>query len=53
MSATGIDITPMLPDLILLEGARLFSECWRQNQADRVAKIYWERCQSALVSTED
>ncbi|MEG4862684.1 MULTISPECIES: AAA family ATPase [unclassified Microcoleus] len=30
------------------EAARLFSECWRQNQADRAAKIYWERCQSAL-----
>jgi len=29
------------------EAARLFSECWRQNQGDRVAKIYWERCQSA------
>ncbi|MEG4235232.1 hypothetical protein QUA40_24475 [Microcoleus sp. Pol11C3] len=35
------------------EAARLFSECWRQNQGDRVAKIYWERCQSGLVSTED
>ena len=32
------------------EAARLFWECWRQNQGDRVAKIYWERCQSALVS---
>ncbi len=32
------------------EAARLFSECWRQNQGDRAAKIYWERCQSALVS---
>jgi PAS domain S-box-containing protein len=32
------------------EAARLFSECWRQNQGDRVAKIYWERCESALVS---
>ncbi|MEG4577432.1 AAA family ATPase [Microcoleus sp. N3A4] len=30
------------------EAARLFSECWRQNQGDRVAKMYWERCQSAL-----
>ncbi|MEG4207492.1 AAA family ATPase [Microcoleus sp. Pol7_A1] len=30
------------------EAAWLFSECWRQNQGDRVAKIYWERCQSAL-----
>ncbi|MEG3897934.1 MULTISPECIES: AAA family ATPase [unclassified Microcoleus] len=30
------------------EATRLFSECWRQNQGDRVAKIYWERCQSAL-----
>ncbi|MEG3840306.1 AAA family ATPase [Microcoleus sp. herbarium14] len=37
----------------LAEAARLFAECWRQNQGDRVAKIYWERCQSALVSTED
>ncbi|MEG4394639.1 AAA family ATPase [Microcoleus sp. BROC3] len=32
------------------EAARLFSECWRQNQGDRAAKIYWERCESALVS---
>jgi PAS domain S-box-containing protein len=32
------------------EAARLFWECWGQNQGDRVAKIYWERCQSALVS---
>ncbi|MEG4092637.1 AAA family ATPase [Microcoleus sp. Pol12B4] len=32
------------------EAARLFSECWRHNQGDRAAKIYWERCQSALVS---
>jgi hypothetical protein len=32
------------------EAARLFSECWRQNQGDGVAKIYWERCQSALVT---
>jgi PAS domain S-box-containing protein len=32
------------------EAARLFSECWRQNQGDRVAKIYWERCQSALAT---
>jgi hypothetical protein len=32
------------------EAARLFWECWRQNQGDRVAKIYWERCESALVS---
>jgi class 3 adenylate cyclase len=34
----------------LFEAARLFSECWRQNQGDSVAKIYWERCQSALVT---
>ncbi|MEG5039955.1 MULTISPECIES: AAA family ATPase [unclassified Microcoleus] len=34
----------------LAEAGRLFSECWRQNQGDRVAKIYWERCQSALMS---
>ncbi|MEG4805768.1 AAA family ATPase [Microcoleus sp. ARI1-B5] len=34
----------------LFEAARLFSECWRQNQGDRVAKIYWERCESALVT---
>jgi hypothetical protein len=32
------------------EAARLFSECWCQNQGDRAAKIYWERCQSALVT---
>ena len=32
------------------EAARLFWECWRQNQGDRAAKIYWERCQSALVT---
>jgi hypothetical protein len=32
------------------EAARLFAECWRQNQGDRPAKIYWERCESALVS---
>ncbi|EGK88099.1 adenylate/guanylate cyclase [Microcoleus vaginatus FGP-2] len=32
------------------EAAGLFSECWGHNQGDRVAKIYWERCQSALVS---
>jgi hypothetical protein len=32
------------------EAARLFWECWRHNQGDRVAKIYWERCESALVS---
>ena len=32
------------------EAARLFWECWRHNLGDRVAKIYWERCQSALVS---
>ncbi|MEG4446059.1 AAA family ATPase [Microcoleus sp. AT9_B5] len=30
------------------EAAWLFSECWRLNQGDRIAKIYWERCQSAL-----
>jgi PAS domain S-box-containing protein len=34
----------------LFEAARLFSECWRQNEGDSVAKIYWERCQSALVT---
>jgi len=34
----------------LFEAARLFSECWRQNPGDSVAKIYWERCQSALVT---
>ena len=34
----------------LFEAARLFSECWRQNPGDGVAKIYWERCQSALVT---
>ena len=32
------------------EAARLFSECWRHNQGDRAAKIYWEHCQSALVT---
>ena len=32
------------------EAARLFSECWRHNQDDRAAKIYWQRCQSTLVS---
>jgi len=32
------------------ETPRLFSECWRQNQGDRAAKIYWERCQSGLVN---
>jgi len=32
------------------EAARLFSECWRQNQGDRAAKIYWERCESALAT---
>ena len=32
------------------EAARLFWECWRHNQGDRAAKIYWERCESALVS---
>ena len=33
-----------------VETPRLFSECWRQNPGDSVAKIYWERCQSALVT---
>jgi hypothetical protein len=32
------------------EATLLFSECWRHNQDDRAAKIYWERCQSALVT---
>ena len=32
------------------EAARLFWECWRQNQGDRAAKIYGERCQSALAT---
>ena len=32
------------------EAMWLFSECWRHNQGDRAAKIYWERCQSALVT---
>lgn len=27
------------------EAGRLFAECWHRNQGDRVAKIYWERCQ--------
>ena len=40
---------------IYLEGkcaevAWLFAECWGQNQDDRAAKIYGERCQSALVT---
>ncbi len=29
----------------LAEAARLFADCWHQNQGDRVAKIYFERCQ--------
>jgi len=32
------------------EAAWLFWECWRYNQGDRAAKIYWERCQSPLVT---
>ena len=32
------------------EATRLFSECWRHNQGLSAAKIYWERCQSALVT---
>jgi len=32
------------------EVAGLFAECWRHNQDDRAAKIYWERCQSALAT---
>ena len=32
------------------EAARLFWECWRHNQGVSAAKIYWERCQSALVT---
>ena len=32
------------------KAARLFWECWRQNQGVSAAKIYWERCESALVS---
>ncbi|MEG4178582.1 adenylate/guanylate cyclase domain-containing protein, partial [Microcoleus sp. S13_C3] len=34
----------------LAKAARLFEECWRQNPGDAVAKMYWERCQSALVT---
>ncbi|MEG3901568.1 AAA family ATPase [Microcoleus sp. B4-C5] len=34
----------------LAKAGRLFAECWRQNQGDRVAKIYWERCESALLT---
>ncbi|MEG4087647.1 hypothetical protein [Microcoleus sp. POL10_C6] len=34
----------------LAKAARLFAECWRQNQGDRVSKIYWERCQSTLTN---
>ncbi len=32
----------------LAKAGRVFAECWRQNQGDRAAKIYWERCQSTL-----
>jgi hypothetical protein len=32
------------------EAARLFAECWRENQGASVSKIYWERCQSALAT---
>ena len=32
------------------EAARLFWECWVQNQGDRAAKIYWEGCQSGLAT---
>ena len=32
------------------EATLLFWECWRQNQGASAAKIYWERCQSALMS---
>ena len=28
--------------------AQLFDECWRQNPGDRVAQIYFERCQKML-----
>ncbi|MEG4043867.1 AAA family ATPase [Microcoleus sp. Pol17_C1] len=34
----------------LAEATGMFSECWGQNHGDRVSKIYWERCQSALMS---
>ncbi|MEG4817905.1 AAA family ATPase [Microcoleus sp. K5-D4] len=34
----------------LAEAAGMFAECWGQNPGDRVSKIYWERCQSALMS---
>lgn len=30
------------------KAARLFADCWHQNQGDRASKIYWERCHSAL-----
>jgi hypothetical protein len=33
-----------------VETPRLFSECWRHNQGVSAPKIYWERCQSALVT---
>ncbi|MEP6523778.1 GAF domain-containing protein [Microcoleus vaginatus DQ-U2] len=36
----------------LAEAAGLFAECWRQNQGDRVAKIYWERCQRQALSPQ-
>ncbi|MDF0556962.1 AAA family ATPase [Kamptonema sp. UHCC 0994] len=32
----------------LAEAGRMFAECCHQNQGERVAKIYWERCQSVL-----
>jgi hypothetical protein len=32
------------------EAARLFFECWHHNQGVSPAKIYWEHCQSGLVS---
>ena len=32
------------------EAVRLFWECWGHNQGDRAAKVYGERCQSALVT---
>jgi hypothetical protein len=32
------------------EAARLFSQCWPHHQGVSAAKIYWERCQSGLVT---
>lgn len=36
----------------LAEAARLFGECWQQNPGDRVAQIYWQRCQQQYPERE-